>query len=104
MDINDISLHFHNLSDEKKDRFIINFIILLELTEDAMALRGPYRFVLDSNIIMRLEDFKKESFQEGLLSIMLFFDYYKQQSQFKADLVVTPVFFMSSLGCKMYPT
>ncbi|MFM4702265.1 hypothetical protein [Aeromonas bivalvium] len=42
---------------------------------------------------MRLEDFKKESFQEGLLSIMLFFDYYKQQSQFKADLVVTPVVF-----------
>lgn len=93
MDVNDISLHFHNLTDEKKDRFIINFKILLGLAEDAMALRGPYRFVLDSNIIMRLEDFERESFQEGLLAIMLFFDYYKQQSQFKADLIVTPVVF-----------
>ncbi|MBL0657304.1 hypothetical protein [Aeromonas dhakensis] len=63
------------------------------MAEDAMSLKGPYRFVLDSNIIMRLEDYERECFQEGLLSIMLFFDYYKQQSQFKADLIVTPVVF-----------
>ncbi len=93
MDVRDISLHYQKLSDEKKGRFLINFKILLELAEDAMALRGPYRFVLDSNIIMRLEDFERESFQEGLLAIMLFFDFYKKQSQFKSDLVVTPVVF-----------
>lgn len=93
MDVNDISLHFHNLSNEKKGRFLVNFKILLELAQDAMALRGPYRFVLDSNIIMRLEDFEKENFQEGLLATMLFFDFYKKQSQFKADLIVTPVVF-----------
>ena len=93
MDVNDISIHFHKLSDEKKNRFLINFKILMELAEDAMALRGPYRFVLDSNIIMRLEDLDKENYQEGLLSIMLFFDFYKQQSQFDADLIVNPVVF-----------
>lgn len=93
MDVNDISTHFKSLSYEKKGRLLVNFEILMELAKDAMALRGPYRFVLDSNIIMRLEDFEKESFQEGLLSIMLFFDFYNQQSKFEADLIVTPVVF-----------
>lgn len=72
MDVKEISKHFHLLTDEQKSRFILNFEILLEQGEDAMALRGPYSFVLDSNVIMRLEDRESGKYLEGLLAIMLF--------------------------------
>lgn len=93
MKVEEISKHFQALSEEKKYRFLHNFNFLSELAKDAMALRGPYRFVLDSNIIMRFEDLKRKDFHEGLLSVMLFFDLFRSQSKFCADLIVTPVVF-----------
>lgn len=93
MDAKEISKHFHILTDQQKSRFISNFKNLLDQGEGAMLLRGPYRFVLDSNIIMRLEELEGGKYSEGVLAIMLFFDFYKNQSAFHSDLIITPVVF-----------
>jgi hypothetical protein len=42
---------------------------------------------------MRFEDFNSGVVKEGLFAVMLFFDFYNSQTQFKADFVITPVVF-----------
>lgn len=81
------------LSEKKHKRFINNFFNLFDQTRAARALRGPYRFVLDSNILMRLEGLEKENSEQGLLATMLFFDFFENQNVILADSIITPAVF-----------
>lgn len=93
MNRNELNRIFHEFSDEEKYRAIELFFKLTESTVWSMALRGPYKFILDSNVVMRFEEFNSGVVKEGLFAVMLFFDFYNSQTQFKADFVITPVVF-----------
>jgi len=100
VNIEKIAKHYQKLNDNQKRRFHINYFWLTQLCKSAISLRGPYKFVLDSSIVMRLEDVRKENYLEGILSVMMFFDFYKKQDLFDADLVLTPVVFYEFFRCR----
>lgn len=59
-------------------------------------LRGPYRLVLDSNIIMRLEDYRQGKINEGVLSVFYAFMLIKKLPH-HFDLVIRPSVFYEYL-------
>lgn len=73
MKIEEISIQFKAPNPKSKITFTKNLISLLDQIESALILEGPYRLVLDSNIIMRLESYRQGNISEGLLSILLTF-------------------------------
>ncbi|CAK0693069.1 TPA: hypothetical protein IGA17_004827 [Escherichia coli] len=99
MKIEEISIRFKTLKQKSKITFIQNLTSLLNQVESALFLEGPYRLVLDSNIIMRLESYRQGNVSEGLLSILLVFKFIKKLP-FHFDLVVRPTVFYEYLRQK----
>jgi len=96
MDLDTIAREVKKLDPKAKRRFDKNVLRLFQQFRDGLFLRRPYRLVLDSNIIMRLESYRRGSTSEGLLSVFLFFDYF-EKSIFDADIVVMPSVFYEFL-------
>lgn len=99
MEIEKIAIRFKALKKKSKNTFIQNLFSLLNQIESAVILEGPYRLVLDSNIIMRLESYRQGNVSEGLLSILLAFKFIKKLP-FHFDLVVRPTVFYEYLRQK----
>ncbi|EPK5159241.1 hypothetical protein I8I59_004654 [Enterobacter cloacae] len=99
MEIKEIAIHFKALKQKSKNTFIQNLSFLFNQIESAVILEGPYRLVLDSNIIMRLESYRQGNVSEGLLSILLAFKLIKKLP-FHFDLVVRPTVFYEYLRQK----
>ncbi len=93
MNIEKIAKEFHKLPDKQRQRFFKNLSMLFDQEFSALSLREPFRMVLDSNILMRLEDIARGSFSEGILAILCYFDYFKAQKHFHANLLIRPVVF-----------
>lgn len=99
MEIEEISNRFKALKKKSKDAFFQNLSSLLNQIESAVILEGPYRLILDSNIIMRLESYRQGNVSEGLLSILLAFKFIKKLP-FHFDLVIRPTVFYEYLRQK----
>lgn len=99
MEIQEIAIQFKALKQKSKDTFTQNLLSLFNQIESAVILEGPYRLVLDSNIIMRLESYRQGNVSEGLLSILLAFKLIKKLP-FHFDLVVRPTVFYEYLRQK----
>lgn len=99
MEIQEIAIRFRALKQKSKNTFIQNLFSLFNQIESAVILEGPYRLVLDSNIIMRLESYRQGNVSEGLLSILLAFKLIKKLP-FHFDLVVRPTVFYEYLRQK----
>lgn len=99
METEEISTRFKSLKQKTKITFTQNLFSLLNQIESAVILEGPYRLVLDSNIIMRLESYRQGNVSEGLLSILLAFKLIKRLP-FHFDLVVRPTVFYEYLRQK----
>ncbi|MCZ3384921.1 hypothetical protein O3S68_21815 [Kosakonia sp. SOY2] len=99
MEIEEISIRFKALKQKSKNTFFQNLLSLFNQIESALILEGPYRLVLDSNIILRLESYRQGNVSEGLLSILLAFKLIKKLP-FHFDLVVRPTVFYEYLRQK----
>lgn len=99
MEIQEITNRIKALKPKSKQAFIQNLIYLIKQIEHSVILEGPYRLVLDSNIIMRLESYRQGNVAEGLLSIFLAFKLLKKLP-FHFDLVVRPTVFYEYLRQK----
>jgi len=99
MEVEEIAVRFKALKQKSKNTFIQNILSLFNQIESAVILEGPYRLVLDSNIIMRLESYRQGNVSEGLLSILLAFKLIKKLP-FHFDLVVRPTVFYEYLRQK----
>ncbi len=96
MNIEEIIKHSNELNPKSRKRFVENLVILLDQIESSVMLRGPYRLVLDSNIIMRLEDYRQGKINEGVLSVLLAFILIKKLPH-HIDLVIRPSVFYEYL-------
>lgn len=96
MNIDQIIKHVEKLPEKSRNRFIENTLILLNQIEWSVMLRGPYRLVLDSNIIMRLEDYRLGTINEGGLSVLFAFMLIKKLPH-HFDLVIRPSVFYEYL-------
>ncbi|MGY4661149.1 hypothetical protein ACVWZ9_001943 [Pseudomonas chlororaphis] len=96
MNIEEIIKHSNELKPKSHKRFVENLVTLLDQIESSVMLRGPYRLVLDSNIIMRLEDYRQGKINEGVLSILLAFMLIKKLPH-HVDLVIRPSVFYEYL-------
>ncbi|CRM45613.1 hypothetical protein [Pseudomonas sp. 24 E 13] len=96
MNIDEIIKHAENLKPKSRNRFLENFLTLINQIESSVMLRGPYRLVLDSNIIMRLEEYRDGKINEGILSILLAFILIKRLP-YHIDLVIRPSVFYEYL-------
>ena len=92
MDIIEIAKNLSKLKTKQQERFFENITILFSQLIESSVLRGPYRLILDSNIIMRLESYKKGNTSEGVLSTLFFFHYLKR-TNLNVDIVVRPSVF-----------
>jgi hypothetical protein len=93
MHIESVSHNYHKLPPKNQQRFILNLRMLFDQEFCALALRGPFRLVLDSNVLMRFEDVAGGVTSEGLLAVLCFFDYFKAQDHYRADLLIRPSVF-----------
>lgn len=101
MDVDRISKAIPKLKKKSQKRFIENVRILFSQLSSSVCLRGPYRLIVDSNIIMRLESYRNGNITEGVLSVFLFFDFLKR-SNFRCDLVVRPSVFYEFVRQKKF--
>lgn len=92
MHVKEIAEALPRLKKKSQKRFFENIFILFEQLTSSVILRGPYRLVVDSNIIMRLESYQNGKITEGALSIFLFFEFLKRSS-FSCDIVIRPSVF-----------
>lgn len=99
MELGKIACEVKNLKTKSQKRFLINLSTLVEQIRSGLVLRGPYRLVLDSNIIMRLESYNIGEVTEGLLSILLGFNFVKRLP-YHIDVVVRPSVFYEFLRLK----
>lgn len=99
MEILKISEEIKKLKPKAHKRFVENLSILITQIQRSVVLRGPYRLVLDSNILMRLESYRLGNITEGLLSILLAFAFLKSLP-FHIDVVIRPVVFYEFLRLK----
>jgi len=99
MEISKIADEIKRLKPKAHERFAENLIMLISQIERSVMLRGPYRLVVDSNILMRLESYRSGNITEGLLSILLAFALIKRLP-FHIDVVVRPVVFYEFLRLK----
>lgn len=93
MDIDTIASHYNRLTAKQQKRFINNLMMLFDQEFSALSLRGPFRLVLDSNVLMRIEGMEKGETSEGVLAVLCFFDYFKIQNHYEADLLIRPPVF-----------
>ncbi len=94
MDIGLLGNYFELLPEEQKYRFLNNMDMLFIQEQNGLLLKGPFRLVLDSNILMRLEEIEKNtSVNAGLLAVFCFFDYFKKQTHYQADVLILPSVF-----------
>ncbi|UCV16984.1 hypothetical protein [Quatrionicoccus australiensis] len=84
------------LKDRSYTTFCSQLINLTRQIESSTMLRGPYRLVLDSNIVMRLESLRQGKVAEGVLSTLLAF-FFVKTLPFHIDIVVRPVVFYEFL-------
>lgn len=99
MEISKIVAEIKRLRPKAQERFAENLIMLISQIERSVILRGPYRLVVDSNILMRLESYRTGNITEGLLSILLAFALIKRLP-FHIDVVIRPVVFYEFLRLK----
>jgi hypothetical protein len=92
MSLDKVSQFLPTLNKKSQKRFFSNVLMLFTQFTRALSLRGPYRLVLDSNIIMRLESYRNSNVTEGVLAVFVFFEFLKQ-SGFKCDIVILPSVF-----------
>lgn len=92
MDIEKVSKELSKLNKNSQKQFFKNLYMLLSQLTVSSSLRGPYRLVLDSNIIMRLESYRNGKITEGLLAVFVFFLFLKK-SNFQCDIVIRPTVF-----------
>ncbi|MCX4164568.1 hypothetical protein NID80_24050 [Paraburkholderia megapolitana] len=88
--------HVKSLKSKPYKTFVSKLVDLTHQIESAMMLRGPYRLVLDSNIVMRLESLRQGKITEGVLATLLAFLFVKRLP-FHVDLVIRPVVFYEFL-------
>lgn len=84
------------LNDKSYKRFELNLVHLLTQLQLGVRLRAPYRLILDSNIVMRLESLRNGVVAEGILAILLAFIFAKRLP-FQMDMVIRPVVFYEFL-------
>lgn len=96
MNLQEIIKHSKLLKAKSQQKMGENLFHLLDQVESSVILEGPYRLVLDSNIIMRLESYRQGIISEGLLSILLAFMLIKRLP-YRFDLVVRPTVFYEYL-------
>lgn len=92
MDISKIQLEVNKLNNKQFERFCLNTFHLFGQLASSVHLRGPYRLIPDSNILMRLESYRNGNITEGVLSIFLIFEFLKTIPH-KYDLVILPTVF-----------
>lgn len=73
--------------------FFGNLKTLLFQFRNGVALRDPYRLLLDTSILIRLESYGHKQTDTRLLSVLAFFNYLEHFSSFKGDPLVTPAIF-----------
>lgn len=94
MDIALLGDYFEQLPEEQKYRFFKNIDMLFNQESNGLLLKGPFRLILDSNILMRLEEIEKDiPVTAGLLAVFCFFDYFKKQTHYQADVLILPSVF-----------
>lgn len=93
MHIESIAACFKKLPAKQQQRFFKNLAMLFYQEFVALSLRGPFRMILDSNVLMRIEDIERGVTSEGVLAVLCFFDYFKAQNHYRADLLVRPPVF-----------
>lgn len=99
MDLQEIIKQSKLLKPKSRQKMGENLFNLLDQVESAVILEGPYRLVLDSNIIMRLEAYRQGVISEGLLSVLLVFMLIKRLP-YRFDMVVRPTVFYEYLRQK----
>jgi hypothetical protein len=75
---------------KEQEEWMTQVFRLFEQFYRGVALNPPYRLVLDSNILMRLEDAEKGNYNVGNLAIFTFFNYIHSQSSWVSDIVIRP--------------
>lgn len=99
MDLQEIIKQSKLLKPKSHQKMVENLFHLIDQIESSVILEGPYRLVLDSNIIMRLESYRQGVISEGLLSILLAFMLIKRLP-YRFDMVVRPTVFYEYLRQK----
>lgn len=99
MDLQEIVRQGKQLKPKNQKKMGENLLHLIDQIESSVILEGPYRLVLDSNIIMRLESYRQGVVSEGLLSILLAFMLIKRLP-YRFDMVVRPTVFYEYLRQK----
>lgn len=99
MDLHEIIKQSKLLKPKSQQKMGENLFHLIDQIESSVILEGPYRLVLDSNIIMRLESYRQGVISEGLLSILLAFMLIKRLP-YRFDMVVRPTVFYEYLRQK----
>ncbi len=92
MDIENISFVFQAYDDKAKNDFDKKIEQLFRQFSSAIKLEAPYRLVLDSNILMRLENISQKT-SPDFLAIQFFFNFLNFQSEFKTSILLRPTVF-----------
>jgi hypothetical protein len=82
-----------NLPDDKKEVFITQSNHLRNLFSSIINLDGPYNIVLDNNVFRRLNELHNGEFNELILTLLTFFDWYKKQTDFSGRILIFPTVF-----------
>lgn len=99
MNLQEIITQIRLLKPKSQRKVSENLFYLAEQLESSVILEGPYRLVLDSNIIMRLESYREGEISEGLLSVLLIFILIRKMP-YRFDMVVRPSVFYEYLRQK----
>ncbi len=98
MTTENIKKHYTGFSVKQKDRFWMNSRILFNLEILAMELRGPYKYIVDTNVLIRLERYiVKREITEGTLAIITFLQYLVANNA-ELSIVVCPSVFYEFIG------
>ncbi|MGU2329654.1 hypothetical protein ACTVWX_08415 [Pseudomonas aeruginosa] len=100
MDLQEIIKQGKMLKPKSQKNMGKNLLHLIDQIESSVILEGPYRLVIDSNIIMRLELYRQGVISEGLLSILLAFMLIRLLP-YRFDMVVRPTVFYEYLRQKI---
>lgn len=79
-----------SLTDKQKKNWFFQLERLITQFHLGVALHRPYRLLLDTNILLRMEEAARGNFNEGNLAILTFFHYLHKQSEWTADVIIRP--------------
>lgn len=82
-----------NLPKDKKEVFVTQSNHLRNLFSSIINLDGPYNIVLDNNVFKRLDELHSGEFNELILTLLTFFDWYKKQTDFSGRILIFPTVF-----------